>query len=87
MNNKYEMTLMRIFTQSFHKFSRAYLFLSCVPANSSNLRLVDHWKYNLNPNNDNDLYYCKHYVFVSYTKYIYFLLKQVILPYDSALAL
>ena len=63
MNNKYEMTLMRIFTQSFHKFSRAYLFLSCVPANSSNLRLVDHWKYNLNP--DDDLNYREHYVFVS----------------------
>ena len=25
---------------------------SCVPAHSCDLRLVDHWKYNLNPYND-----------------------------------
>ena len=32
--------------------SRVYLHFSCVPAHSCNLRLVDHGKYNLNPNND-----------------------------------
>ena len=29
------------------------LGFSCVPAHSCDLRLVDHWKYNLNPYNDN----------------------------------